>query len=214
MGSPHVVPIHFIGRAGPAAYFAMDLSQGNALEVTLDREERLDAERARRLMIEVVRGLASAHTAGFIHRDIKPSNLLLYPTGHVKIADFGLAKPLSSAEGSLTGEGVVLGTPIYMAPEQTRGEKVDHRADMYALGCSFFHLISGAPPYDGKNPIELLAAHFTAPIPSLREKARETPSELARIISRLRAKEPAGRYVSYDELIAALEAAAFRRWRS
>ncbi len=99
------MPIHFIGRAGPAAYFAMELVPGEALEAVLERGEKLDAERARRRMIEVTLGLAPAHAAGFIHRDIKPSNLLLDASGHVKVADFGLAKPLSKAGGSLTGQG-------------------------------------------------------------------------------------------------------------
>ena len=208
LASPHVVAIHFIGRAGPAAYFAMEHVQGEPLESTLDRGERLDAERGRRLMIEVARGLASAHAVGFIHRDIKPSNLLLDPTGHVTIADFGLARPIESNGGTLTGEGVVLGTPMYMAPEQTRGEKIDHRADMYALGCTFFHLIAGAPAYDGANHIELLAKHFTAPIPDVRTKAREATPALARVIARLMAKEVADRQATYDEVIAELEAAA------
>ncbi len=189
LASPHVVAIHFIGRAGPAAYFAMDHVQGEPLELTLDRGERLEADRGRRLMIEVARGLASAHAVGFIHRDIKPSNLLLDPTGHVKIADFGLARPIESNGATLTGEGVVLGTPMYMAPEQTRGEKVDHRADMYALGCTFFHLVAGVPPYDGANHIELLSKHFTAPVPDLRAKAREATPALARIVARLMAKD-------------------------
>lgn len=207
LASPHVVPIHFIGRAGPAAYFAMELVSGEPLEALLDRGERLDPECGRRLMIEVARGLASAHAAGFIHRDIKPSNLLLDASGHVKIADFGLAKPLSGA-GSLTGEGVVLGTPMYMAPEQTRGEPVDHRADMYALGCSFFHLLAGAPPYDGNNAIDLLAKHFTAPVPSLRARSREVSHALARVVERLMQKEASARYASYEDLIAVLDAAA------
>jgi eukaryotic-like serine/threonine-protein kinase len=207
LASPYVVPIHFIGRAGPAAYFAMELVPGEALEAGLERGERLDPERARRLMIDVARGLASAQTAGFIHRDIKPSNLLLDEAGHVKIADFGLAKPLSGA-GTLTGEGVVLGTPMYMAPEQTRGGAVDHRADMYALGCSFFHLIAGAPPYDGSNAIDLLAKHFTSPVPNIRVTVRDVPPALGRVLERLMQKEPEARFASYDELIAALEAAA------
>jgi len=208
LASPHVVPIHFIGRAGPAAYFAMELVPGEALEALLERGERLEAERGRRLMIEVARGLAVAHGAGFIHRDIKPSNLLLDASGHAKIADFGLAKPLSKTGGSLTGQGVVLGTPMYMAPEQTRGEPVDHRADMYALGCTFFHLIAGAPPYDGNNAVELLSKHFTAPVPNVRALVRDVPPALARVIERLMQKEPAGRFESYDALIEALEAAA------
>ena len=186
----------------------MELVPGEALEAVLERGEKLDPERGRRLMIEVARGLAAAHAAGFIHRDIKPSNLLLDSSGHVKIADFGLAKPLSKAGGSLTGQGVVLGTPMYMAPEQTRGEATDHRADMYALGCSFFHLLAGAPPHDGDNAIELLSKHFTAPVPNVRTHARDVPPALGRVIERLMQKEPAGRFESYDALSAALESAA------
>jgi uncharacterized RDD family membrane protein YckC/tRNA A-37 threonylcarbamoyl transferase component Bud32 len=204
LSSPHVVPIHFIGRAGRASYFVMEFVEGEALEATLERGEVLDPERARRLMIECVRGLAAAHGAGFIHRDVKPSNLLVDKDDRLKIADFGLAKQLTGAQ-TLTGDGVVLGTPMYMAPEQIRAETVDHRADMYALGCSFHHLLAGAPPYDGKHAVEILAKHMTGAIPTL---ATPVPPELAAIVQRLMQKEPNDRYASYDEVLAALEAAA------
>ncbi len=207
LASPHVVHIHFIGRVGAGAYFAMEYVQGESLEAVLERDERLDPERARLLMIEVARGLAEAHAAGFIHRDIKPSNLLVDKNGHVKIADFGLAKPLSDA-GSLTGDGVVLGTPMYMPPEQIRGTSVDHRADMYALGASFFNLIAGAPPYDAESAVGLMAKHMQEPVPSLRARRPEVPANLAAIVERLMQKEPAQRFASYEELIGALEAAA------
>ena len=210
LASPHVVAIHFIGRAGQSAYFAMELVVGEALDAGLDRGEVLDPERARLLMIEVARGLAAARAAGFIHRDIKPSNLLLDAEGHVKIADFGIVKPITKVEGTFTGEGVVLGTPMYMAPEQTRGEAVDHRADMYALGCTFFHLASGRAPYEGKNTIELIANHFTAPVPSLREHAPRVPHALSRVVARLMSKDPSARFDTYEELIGALERAATR----
>ncbi len=221
--SPHVVQIHYIGTAhrrgrdgGPesgaaATYFAMEYVQGEALEALLERDERLDPERARVLMLEVARGLREAHAAGFIHRDIKPSNLLVDREGHVKVADFGLAKPLAAAAGkSLTADGVVLGTPLYMPPEQIQGTDVDHRADMYALGASFWNLIAGRPPFDGDSSIAIFAGHLNDPVPSLRAAVPDVPPPLAAIVERLMAKEPSSRFASYDELIAALEAAAPR----
>jgi tRNA A-37 threonylcarbamoyl transferase component Bud32/uncharacterized RDD family membrane protein YckC len=207
--SSHVVHIHFIGRAGEGAYFAMEYVPGEALEALLERKGRLDAERGRQLMLEVAHGLRDAHAAGFIHRDIKPSNLLVDKNGHVKVADFGLAKPLSDA-GSLTGDGVVLGTPMYMPPEQITGGKVDHRADMYALGASFWNLLAGAPPYDGDSAVAIFAKHLQDPVPSLRAAAPGVPAALAAIVERLMSKEPDKRFASYDELISALEAAAPR----
>ncbi|MEO7330729.1 MAG: serine/threonine-protein kinase, partial [Minicystis sp.] len=143
LSSPHVVQIYFIGHvpaspglSGPRSglgslYFAMELVDGGSLEQLLDRGERLDPEDARRLMIQVAAGLRDAHVAGIVHRDIKPGNLLLDRKRDVKIADFGLAKPRDPKLG-LTREGAVLGTPLYMAPEQAMGEPLDHRADMYS----------------------------------------------------------------------------------
>lgn len=207
LASPHVVRVFFIGRAGAGAYFAMEHVEGDSLEAVLERGERLDAETARLYMLDVVRGLAEAHAAGFIHRDIKPSNLLVDKTGQIKIADFGLAKPLSDA-GSLTGDGVVLGTPMYMPPEQIRGTKLDHRADMYALGASFFNLLAGSPAYDGDSGVAIMAKHMQDPVPSLRAKNPAVPAALAKIVERLMQKEPSARYATYDELAHALEAAA------
>lgn len=206
LSSPHVVRVFFIGRAGAGAYFAMEHVQGESLEAVLERGERLDSETARLLMLDVAKGLAEAHAAGFIHRDIKPSNLLLDKNGQIKIADFGLAKPLSDT-GALTGDGVVLGTPMYMPPEQIRGTELDHRADMYALGASFFNLLAGAPPYDG-DAVTIMAKHMQDPVPSLRAKNAQVPVALAKIVERLMQKEPAQRFATYADLVTALEAAA------
>jgi len=228
--SRHVVQIHYIGTAGrrrrpsspdvasavtegaastPATYFAMEYVQGESLEALLERGEALEPERARVLMLEVASGLREAHAAGFIHRDIKPSNLLLDRAGHVKIADFGLAKPLSgTGASSLTGDGVVLGTPMYMPPEQIQGLKVDHRADMYALGATFWNLVAGTPPYDADSSIAIFAKHLNDPVPSLVAAAPGVPAALAAIVERLMQKDPEGRFATYDELIDALDAAA------
>jgi uncharacterized RDD family membrane protein YckC len=216
LNSPHVVHIHYIGHLpGPdgtkgSLYFAMELVDGETLEAMLERDERLEAEEARQLMMQVARGLRDAERAGIIHRDIKPSNLLRDTNGYVKIADFGLAKPAdrkSDSSPAITAAGIVLGTPLYMAPEQARSEEVDHRADMYALGCSFHHLIAGEPPFDAPTPIAVVAKHLTEPPPPLREVAPAITPALAKIIARLMEKDREDRFASYDELLAALEAA-------
>ena len=236
LSSPHVVQIFYIGRlpadiggaslalelpAGsdpPAGrpsspdgrgslYFAMELIDGESLEGPLSRAEKLDPEVARKLMIQAARGLDDAYRAGLIHRDVKPANLLADRAQNLKIADFGLAKP-RDPNLSLTKEGAVMGTPYYMAPEQAMGETLDLRADMYALGCTFYHLLAGEPPFDGPNPVAVMAKHLKAEARPLREACPAVPIPLAAIVERLMAKAVAARYASYADLVAALEAAA------
>ncbi len=214
LNSPHVVHIYYVGRTPEldngqtSLFFAMELVEGGSLEQVLGNGQRLEPERARRLMIEVARGLRDAQKAGIIHRDIKPGNLLLDKDDHVKIADFGVAKPVDETNPSITLRGAVVGSPLYMAPEQARGAGVDHRSDMYALACTFYHLLSGEPPFDGTNALAVVSGHLTRPPRPLREIAPDVPKPLAKIIERLMQKEPSERYANYDALIADLEAAA------
>ncbi|MFO0619049.1 MAG: protein kinase [Polyangiaceae bacterium] len=229
VNSPYVVQIYFIGyvparspdddadpterprspTAVGALYFAMEFIDGESLEGPLERDEKLDPERARTILIDVARGLADASRAGIIHRDIKPGNLLVSKAGHVKVADFGLAKPSDPKQG-LTRGGVIMGTPHYMAPEQGLAQPLDLRADMYALGCTFYHLVAGDAPFKGSNAVQLIAQHMNAEPPSLAARAPHVPLPLVRIIERLMKKKREERYASYAELIAALEAAAPR----
>ncbi len=215
LNSPHVVHIYYIGHlpapegGAGSLYFAMELVDGAPLEATLDRRALLDPEEARQLMLQVAHGLRDAYRAGIIHRDIKPSNILRDKNGYVKIADFGIAKPLDQeGDKSITQDGILLGTPLYMAPEQARGEAVDHRADMYAFGATFHHLIAGEPPYDAPTPIAVLAKHFSEPVPKLAALVKDVPPALAAIIEKMLGKTREERFDSYDDLIAALEAAA------
>jgi len=212
LSSPNVVQIYYVGHSAygdkRVLYFAMERVPGESLEALLDRSDRLEPEEARVLMIEAARGLRDAHAAGVVHRDVKPSNLLRSPSG-LKIADFGLAKPTRDVgQNSITKKGAMLGTPLYVSPEQAQGEQVDFATDMYSLGCTFFHLITGAPPYEGNGAIMILASHLNAPVASVLAKAPKVPHRLATIIERLMAKKPSERFASYDDLIAALEAAA------
>ncbi len=214
LASPHVAHIYYIGRTPVAEgeraslFFAMELVPGGALDELLERGERLAPERARQLMLQVARGLRDAHSAGIIHRDIKPSNLLLDASGAVKIADFGVAKPIDGDDVKITQEGAVVGSPLYLPPEQAKGEPVDHRADMYSLGCSFYHLLSGRPPFDAATPLAVVSKHLTEQAPPLAEIVPSTPPRLAAIIDKLLRKAPADRFRDYAELIGALDAAA------
>lgn len=213
--SPHVTHIHFIGRTPerpgrpPSLYFAMEYVSGGSLDDLIEAQERLEPERARRLVLEAAKGLREAHRAGIVHRDVKPGNLLLDQHGLLKIADFGVAKPLDK-DSKVSRHGMVIGSPLYMPPEQAKGLPVDHRADMYSLGCTFFHLVTGQPPYDGDTSLAVVSKHMTEPPASVRALAPEVPPAFAAVLERLMAKEPGDRYPDYDALIAALEAAAPR----
>ncbi len=211
--SAHVTHIYFVGRTPPtevhpsSLYFAMEYVDGGTLESYIEDNERLDPEKARLAMIQVAHGLRAAQSANIIHRDIKPSNLLVSKDGTIKIADFGVAKPLDDTESQITQDGMVVGSPLYMPPEQAKGETIDHRADQYALGASFFHLLAGRPPFDGPTPLAVVSKHMTEAPPKL-DTSEGVPAQLATIIDRLLSKDRGGRYETYDELIAALEAAA------
>ncbi len=223
--SPHVVGIHYIGRTSfvpdgrseppPVAdpsetgmlYFAMERLEGGSLEDFLERGETLDPETARRMMLQVTRGLRAAFRAGILHRDIKPSNLLRGRDGTVKIADFGLAKGVSAEES--IHDGSLVGSPYYMSPEQCEGRALDHRADLYSLGATFYHLIAGHPPFEGESIMDVVTKHLSEDPPPL--DRTEVPPKLAKILMRLLAKDPEDRYPDHDALIDDLKAAAPQR---
>jgi uncharacterized RDD family membrane protein YckC len=197
LNSPHVVQIYYVGRTrGPhgkaLSFLAMEYVEGGTLEEYLERGELLDPERARQLMLQIVRGLSDAEREGIIHRDIKPGNLLVDRNGTVKIADFGVAKVLRDADA------------LYMAPEQALAEHVDQRADMYALGATFYHLLSGRAPFHGNSAVAVISQRLTSDPAPLHELAPHVPKKLAAVIARLLHKDPAQRYESYSDLSEAL----------
>lgn len=212
--SPHIVRIYYIGRipqdnenGTKSLYFAMEFVEGGSLEGRVERRENLDPEKARIWMIQAVKGLRVAYSAGLVHRDIKPGNLLVDTHETIKIADFGLAKS-TGAKPSSTLAGMIVGTPLYISPEQVNSKPLDHRADMYSLGCTFFHLITGKPPFEGEAPFDVITKHLRDTPPSMLEIRPDISPRFALIFDRLLAKNPDERYASHEELIAALEAAA------
>ncbi|MBK8996263.1 MAG: protein kinase [Myxococcales bacterium] len=214
LSSPHVVHVYYVGHTqlaehgGKSAFFAMELVEGGTLGDVLARGETLEPSHAIEHMAGVAMGLRDALAVGIVHRDIKPNNLLLDASGQVRIADFGVARHLNpNRDAELTLTGRFVGTPLYMAPEQVRGEPVDHRADMYSLGCTFYHLLAGEPPFRGASVGEIVGRQLCEKARPLAEVAPKVPRALAEVIERLLEKEPGRRFESWEAVLTALEAA-------
>jgi serine/threonine-protein kinase len=199
----HIVAVHGVHEAEGLPYLVMQYVTGESLQARLDRGGPLDVTEVVRVGAEAASGLAAAHARGLIHRDIKPANLLLEGgSAKVKITDFGLARAVD--EVGLTQSGVVAGTPEYMAPEQARGEAIDHRADLFALGSVLYALVAGRPPFRGATPLDVLSrVTDEAPAP-LRTLNPDVPAWLEALVARLLAKDPAGRFPSAAEVAALL----------
>jgi eukaryotic-like serine/threonine-protein kinase len=204
---PHIIPLLTAGQAGDRLYYTMPFVEGESLRQRLDRDGELPVPDAVRLLCEIARALSHAHRHGIVHRDIKPGNILL-AADQAQVTDFGLAKALSGAADSdvLTASGLAIGTPSYMAPEQAAGDSaVDHRADLYALGVLAYEMLTGAPPFTGRTPQALLAAHATeTPVP-VGIRRPSVPPALEALVMQLLQKHPADRPQSADQVLRVLE---------
>ena len=213
LAHPNIVQVYSAGEAEGFRFIALEFVDGRTLGDRLAADGPAPADEALVLLRQVAAALACAHAAGVVHRDIKPENVLLAPSGVVKVADFGLSR--LSAEGEkpldLTQTGMTLGTPLYMSPEQVQGKRVDPRSDLYSLGVTAYHLLSGAPPFAGANAFEVASRHVGAPVPDLRAARPGVPAPLAAAVARLMAKRPEDRYQSADELLADLDRVAAGR---
>jgi eukaryotic-like serine/threonine-protein kinase len=140
-----------------------------------------------------------------MHRDIKPENLILEPTGNAKLMDFGIARPVRRMEAGQTEAGFIVGTPLYMSPEQLRGEEADIRADIYSTGVVLFEIFTGELPFKGQSAMQIMLKHLEEPPPAPRTIWPEVPPKLEGVILRCLEKDPAARYRSVDELLKDLE---------
>ena len=205
LSHPNVVQIYFTGQDDDGhPYFVMEFVPGQSLEQMLRSEGRIDNPRASQLMLQAAHGLAAAHDLGIIHRDIKPANLMLDERGTLKIADFGLALP-PDAESRLTATGMMVGTPGYLAPEQCAGETPDHRTDIYALGVTYYMLLTGTPPFRGQSPLALMKQILEADPPDVTTINPNVDPESRRILAKMIAKDREQRYQNCHELVADLE---------
>jgi eukaryotic-like serine/threonine-protein kinase len=208
----HVVGIYAVEETAEAPYLAMEYIAGVSLQERLDRSGPLEVKEILRIGLQAASGLAAAHAQGLIHRDVKPANILLENhVERVKITDFGLARAVDDA--SLTQEGVVAGTPQYMAPEQARGEALDHRADLFSLGSVLYALCTGHPPFRAENTLAVLKRVCEDTPRPIREINPDVPEWLVEIIAQLQAKDPAERYQTAREVVEVLgqELAAVQR---
>jgi len=215
LSHPHIVPIVGYGIADEIPYIAMEFLQGQTLEKLLEPTEPLDFDLSMTIAYQMLQALAFAHKAKVVHRDLKPANIFLERRKdkqcHVRLLDFGLAKFLAPDDNTvghtLTRTGVVMGTPLYMAPEQAIGGKVDVRVDVYAAGSVIFEMLTGRPPFLVPEHHELVKAHLIAPVPRLTEigVGQAKNPDLERLIDIAMAKDPADRFDDAEVMLRALE---------
>ena len=199
----HVITIHVVDESRGLPYIVMQYVAGGSLEERLAREGPLPLAELLRIGIQTASGLAAAHARGLVHRDVKPANILLEDGLKVKLTDFGLARAVD--DGSLSQSGLIAGTPQYMAPEQARGEAVDHRADLFSLGSLLYAAGTGQPPFPEGNPLAVLRRVSDETPPAVNEVNPALPRWLAAIVTKLQAKDPAARFQSAMEIAVLLE---------
>jgi serine/threonine-protein kinase len=205
LSHPAILPLYDWGWAGGSLYYTMPYVEGETLRDRLHRERQLPLTEAVAIASSVASALDYAHSEHVVHRDIKPANILL-SDGNARIADFGIARAMTVAGGeALTGSGVGLGTPEYMSPEQSSEARlVDGSTDIYALGCVFYEMLAGEPPFTGHNVQIVMERHAKSPPPQLRIIRPSLPDRIDAVIGRALAKAPKDRFHTAAEFIAAV----------
>lgn len=208
LSHPCIVTVFDGGEENDTPFLAMEYLSGGTLAERIRKEKQLPVQDAVSIVAAVSEAVAAAHDAGILHRDIKPSNILLTQDGTPKIADFGLAKLLYEANDSLTHTGAIVGTPSYMAPEQLDlgGDSITHLADVYSLGATLFHALTGQPPFDAGSPMATAMRVRGAPIPTLSEHISDICPVLDAIVAKAMERYPGDRYPDAQTLAKDLRA--------
>lgn len=198
----NIVQVYAAGNSEGIHFIAMEHIEGQTLGALLDERGRLDPDLALEICYHVALALDHGWTkAQLIHRDIKPDNIFIATSGVTKLGDFGLAKSVIG-DGNKTLTGIPMGSPHYISPEQARGERdIDFRTDIYSLGCTLYHMLTGQRVYEGEQAISAILKHVHEPPPSLLEFSSDCPPDLAALVSRMLAKNKEDRHQSYDELL-------------
>ena len=213
----NIIHVHDVSTAtlpdgSEGHFFSMEFIDGESLQEILDREGRLPEAQLRAVMTGVAEALSFAAKAGIVHRDIKPDNIMITRSGLVKVADLGLAVPSQTGddhapERDEKGRAKVMGTPLYLSPEQARALPVDHRSDQYSLGATLFHLLTGDAPYRGPDAKSIMKAHVVDPVPDPADRVEGIDEAWRQLCMRLMAKKPEERFATAKELVEAVEAA-------
>ena len=202
---PHILPLYDSGEASGLVYYVMPYVEGPSLRQRLDGERQLPVPEALKIARQVVGALDYAHRRGLVHRDIKPENIMLYE-GEALVADFGIALAVRSGHGArVTEDGIVIGTPLYMSPEQALGDPVDPRSDLYSVGCVLYEMLAGAPPYVGDSAMAITAQKLVDPVPPLAQRRDEVSPEIQIALAKALACRADDRFATAAEFAAALE---------
>ncbi|HVZ48308.1 MAG TPA: serine/threonine-protein kinase [Gemmatimonadaceae bacterium] len=208
---PHIVPLLSTGQAADSLFYTMPLVDGESLRERMSRERPMPIAAVEQVLTEVASALAYAHDQGVVHRDIKPENVMFFH-GSAVVLDFGIGKALTAATheqeettGRITQRGMSLGTPTYISPEQAVGDPdLDHRADIYSLGVMAYEMLCGHPPFSGRSPQAVMAAHANQPPEPVARRRADVPPYLAALVMRCLEKVPAHRPKHASEVVTAV----------
>ncbi|MCX6906910.1 MAG: SUMF1/EgtB/PvdO family nonheme iron enzyme, partial [Verrucomicrobia bacterium] len=208
LSHPNIVQVYSAGESEGTHYIAMEFVDGETVKQHIESQGRLDPREAIAITVFVAEALQYGwNKARLIHRDIKPDNIFLSKSGEVKVGDLGLAKTVGGATTNLTQTGTMMGSPHYISPEQARGASdIDFRTDIYSLGCTLYHMLTGRPPYDGPDPLSVITKHVNDPPPAIFKTWPACPVPLALVLGKMIAKRPHERPASYEDLIEQLRA--------
>jgi serine/threonine-protein kinase len=202
---PNVVQVFDAGEERGNPYIVMEYVEGATIKQLINTRKRLGLAFVLRVISEAARGLAAAHRLKLVHRDVKPENIMISFTGDSKVMDFGLAKDVGM-EGDVTKAGMLMGTPYYMAPEQFMTDvDVDHRADIYALGVTLYHMLAGRPPYLGDSPYKVMNAHLNERYTPVTELNAKVPEGLVTVLDKMLAKNRKNRYQTMLQVVRDIE---------
>ncbi len=203
LNHPNIVQVHMVGEEGGQHYIAQEYVKGVTLRQYLKTKGPLELPVALHVMRQVASALKAASDAGIVHRDIKPENIMMTRKGDVKVADFGLAQLYGDGEGvDITQEGMTVGTPLYMSPEQVHGAHVDPRSDIYSFGVTCYHMLTGRPPFEGPTAMSIAVKHVQEPARPLGNARPDLPREFTAIVDHMLQKKPEDRYQNAEELLA------------
>lgn len=202
LNHPNIVQAFDVGQAGEFHYFVMEYVEGKTVHDWIVENKRFSEAEALDIIINVADALAHAHEKGLIHRDVKPKNIMITPAGVAKLADLGLARAIDDKEAALAEQGKAYGTPYYISPEQIRGEvNIGPQADIYSLGATLYHMVTGNVPFNGKNPTEVMQKHLKSPLIPPDHVNPKLTAGVSEVIEMMMAKSRRQRYKNCRDLL-------------
>ncbi|MGD9789079.1 MAG: serine/threonine-protein kinase [Phycisphaerales bacterium] len=207
LNHPNIVQAFDVGKAGDYHYFVMEFVDGNTVYDEIVKNKKYSESDAIDIVIQITEALQHAHAKGLIHRDVKPKNIMITRTGVAKLADMGLARAISDREMAEAEQGKAFGTPYYISPEQIRGEvNIGPPADIYSLGATLYHMVTGSVPFDGKNPSAVMHKHLKADLVAPDHVNPRLSAGISEVIERMMARSPKARYQNCADLLVDLRA--------